>query len=134
MTNAAGAEQSKIDQEILDAKAGLVVRVSRNAAARYLGISKTSLSQLVSDGDGPPVYTALALGPGKNQHMHFPFRELEMWNDARIQYPNPKKRRLVMEEMECMRLRRELWNLEEQAESIRKQLKAVGDPWYMRRC
>ena len=127
MTNAAGAEQSKIDQEILDAKAGLVASVSRNAAARYLGISKTSLSRLVLDGDGPPVYKALALGPGKNQHMHFPFRELEMWNDARVLYPNPRKRRLLIEEAERARLRHELWELEERAELIRKRLRASGD-------
>ena len=132
MTNAAGAEQSKIDQEILDAKAGLVLRVSRNAAARYLGISKTSLSQLVSDGNGPPVYTALALGPGKNQHMHFPFRELEMWNDARILYPNPRKSRLLRQESERARLRQEVWDLEQRAELIRKQLRAIDDPWAKR--
>lgn len=132
MTNAAGAEQSKIDQEILDAKAGVVASVSRNAAARYLGISKTSLSQLVSNGDGPPVYTALALGPGKNQHMHFPFRELEMWNDARILYPHPRKTRLLRQESERARLRHEVWDLEQRAELIRKHLRAIDDPWAKR--
>lgn len=133
MEGEASSGYDKVDQEILDAKKGVLANVSNKAAARFLGISKTTLYNLINNLEGPPVLKALPTGKGKNQHLHFPFRELELWNNARILYPNPKKRRLVMEELECMRLRQELWSLEEQAERIRKQLKAVGDPWYMRR-
>lgn len=128
-----GPDTAQLDQEILDAKKGVVANVSNKAAARYLGMSTRMLYDLINRLEGPPVLKALPTGKAQNQRVYFPFQELEVWNKARIQYPNPKKRRLVMEELECMRLRRELWSLEEQAERIRKQLSAVGDPWYMRR-
>lgn len=133
MDEEASSGPDKVEQEILDAKKGVLANVSNKAAARYLGISTKTLYHLVNSLEGPPVLKALPTGKARNQHLHFPFQELELWNKARIQYPNPKKRRLVMEELEWMRLRQELWSLEEQAERIRKQLNAVGDPWYMRR-
>ncbi|WP_282277197.1 hypothetical protein [Stenotrophomonas sp. PS02297] len=132
MANETSVKQSKVDQEILDAKQGLVASLSNKAAARYLGVSVRTLFLLVESGDGPPVYKALATGSGKNQHKHFPFRELEQWNEARIQYPHPRKTRLLRQESERAQLRHELWDLEQRAEHLRKFLRAIDDPWAKR--
>ena len=129
MVDTGRGSPEKIDQEILDAKRGVVASVSRYAAARYLGISPKKLWLLIESGEGPPHQKAIALGRALNQRVYFPFAELEMWQNARTLYPHPRKRRLLMEESERAKLRQELWELEERAELIRKRLRASGDNW-----
>lgn len=119
----------KIDQEILDAKRGVVASVSRYAAARYLGMSPKSLWLLLESGHGPPHQKGVAQGRALNQRVRFPFAELEMWHNAQTLYPHPRKRRLFMEEAERAKLRQELWDLEQRAELIRARLRASGDNW-----
>lgn len=117
----------RLDREIVDAKAGVKSKVSRAAAARYLDLSLTTLGELMKAGKGPPYLKNEAAGQAANQHVHFPWQELVVWDQARTSYSSPEQREQLEEESKRVALRRQLAELEAQAAALRRALRESGD-------
>ncbi|MBJ6983962.1 hypothetical protein [Luteimonas sp. MC1750] len=126
-TDRAAHKQARLDTEIADAQAGLVSKVSRSAAARYLGMSLTTLAKLMSAGEGPPFIKNEATSRAANQHIHFPWRDLVAWDEARTQYDSPQAKQELREQAHRNELRRQLAQLEQQAQALRRALSDSGD-------
>lgn len=121
------ARQARLDEEIASAKAGVVSKVSRAAAARYLAMSPTTLAKLIAQGKGPPFVQNQPTSRAKNQHMRFPWDDLVAWDRARSQYASPQAKQDLLDEAKRNELRRKLAELEQQAQAVREALQESGD-------
>ena len=118
---------ARLDREIEDARRGVVANISREAAARFLGVSTKTLYRQIQAGEGPPHQKAVSKGAGKNQHLRFPFPDLEAWDNARTQYGSPEDRQKLREEAARNAIRRQIAEQEAQLQALRNQLRDSGD-------
>ena len=118
---------ARLDREIEDARRGVVSNISREAAARFLNVSTKTLYRQIQAGEGPPHQKASSKGAGKNQHIRFPFPDLEAWNSDRTQYGSAGDRHKLREEADRNAIRRQIVEQEAQLQALRSQLRESGD-------
>lgn len=119
--------EAKHIQEIAEAQAGVRAVVSRDAAARFLGMSTKTLYRIIQKGEGPPFVKRSVGSRSQNERVYFPYPQLNAWKEAQTQYSSPDQRQKLREEAERARLRAELANLEAQAAALRRALRESGD-------
>ena len=114
-------------QEIAEAQAGVRAVVSRDAAARFLGLSTKTLYRLLQKGEGPPYEKREGGSRSQNERVYFPFPQLKAWKDAQTLYSSPEQRDQLREEAHRNDLRRQLDELERAAAALRTALRESGD-------
>lgn len=119
--------EAKHIQELAEAQAGVRAVVSRDAAARFLGMSTKTLYRIIQKGEGPPFVKRSVGSRSQNERVYFPYPQLNAWKEAQTQYSSPDQRQKLREEAERARLRAELANLEAQAAALRRALRESGD-------
>ena len=119
--------EAKHIQELAEAQAGVRAVVSREAAARFLGMSTKTLYRIIQKGEGPPFVKRSVGSRSQNERVYFPYPQLNAWKEAQTQYSSPDQRQKLREEAERARLRAELANLEAQAAALRRALRESGD-------
>jgi hypothetical protein len=110
--------------EIQRAEAGTLANLSTGAAALWLGVDAKTLWTWRQGRNPPPFVQS---GTGRNAHVHYPFRELQDWNRARIQ-ADPQEVRRWRDEAERAELQKIEADLLAQLHAVQNRLKAQRDP------